>query len=54
MKTKKLTITFENIPEDWTENDIKQAVSLGLFIKVMQKNPEIIKEKLKQAKEITT
>lgn len=47
-----MTITFTNIPEEWTEKDIKEAVALGLFIKTLKKNPDIFKKIKKNAKKL--
>ena len=44
MKT--MTVTFHNIPDDWTEHDVLIAIAIGSFIKTMEKHPELLKKLL--------
>ena len=45
MKT--MTVTFENIPDDWTEEDVMNAVAFGLMLSTICKYPKILDDFLK-------
>jgi hypothetical protein len=49
---KDLTVRFTNLPDGWTEKDVKEAVTMGMLLKHIQKNPDFLKKIKTNAKEL--